>query len=150
MRVEVIYLSDVYRDNPLGYAKPGDAGIDLRATEDLIIMPGQCILHSTGVRISIQDQNLFCMLLPRSSTGGKGLVLGNTAGVIDSGYQGELLTLLFNRLPPGDDNWIKVTKGERICQAIFIPFVSALLSPVETFSRQTERGTGGYGSTGKI
>lgn len=155
MNVEVIYTSDIYKQNKLAYAMPGDAGIDLRATEDFVLLPGECRPIDLGVRISIKGQQAVAIMVPRSGLGKKGLVLGNLVGIIDSGYQGQLVALAWNRLDnPGfsvdeiRDNSVKIVKGERLCQLIFLPFITAKFTEVETFSLTTERGEGGFGSTG--
>ena len=145
VNVEIIFTSDVYDEVP-SQAKKGDAGIDLRSTEDFILAPGETYKVSLGAKIHIKDQDAFCALLPRSGLGSKGLVLGNTVGVIDSGYQGELVMTAFNR----SQEEIAVSKGERICQAVFLPFLSPRLYLVEQFSETSERGEAGFGSSGAV
>lgn len=145
--IKMVILSDVYSDNPLGYAKQGDAGVDLRSTIDINIGPGECVPVGLGVRFSIEDPGLFMLLLPRSGMGKEGLILGNTAGVIDSGYQGEVIALAWNRNEKETGKVIRIVKGQRICQAVFIPFVTGQLEVVEKFT-ESARGSAGFGSTG--
>lgn len=145
--IKMIILSDVYSDNPLAYAKEGDAGVDLRSTVDVNIGPGECVPIGLGVRFSIETPNLFMLLLPRSGMGKEGLILGNTAGVIDGGYQGEVIALAYNRNDKESGKVIRVIKGQRICQAVFLPFVTGVFETVETFT-ESARGSAGFGSTG--
>lgn len=147
MRIKFISVSDVYNDNPLSYAKEGDAGVDLRSTVDVNIGPGECVPIPLGVRFHIEHQNLFMFLLPRSGMGREGLILGNTAGVIDGGYQGELIALAWNRNDKESGKVIRIVKGQRICQAVFLPFVTGIFEEVEAFT-ESSRGSTGFGSTG--
>lgn len=145
--IKVIILSDVYTDSPLAYAKEGDAGVDLRSTVDVNIGPGECVPIPLGVRFHIEHQNLFMLLLPRSGMGKEGLILGNTAGVIDGGYQGEVIALAWNRNERETGKVVRVVKGQRICQAVFLPFISGIFWNVESFT-ESARGSAGFGSTG--
>lgn len=135
-------------DFPLpAHATEGSAGIDLRAMlkQDVELKPGETILIPTGLAIYIEDPKLAALVLPRSGLGHKhGIVLGNLVGLIDSDYQGELMVSCWNR---GNDSFtIKV--GERIAQLMLVPVVQTHLSIVNDFIA-TERGTGGFGHTGK-
>ena len=128
------------------YATEGSAGIDLRACVDepLEIMPGQTILIPTGMSVYIEDPSLAAMLLPRSGLGHKhGVVLGNLVGLIDSDYQGPLMVSCWNR---GSEPFT-INVGERIAQMILVPVVQADFEIVEAFT-DSERGEGGFGSTG--
>jgi dUTP pyrophosphatase len=129
------------------YATSGSAGLDLRACldQELTLLPGQTELIPTGLAIHIDDPSLAAVLLPRSGLGHKhGIVLGNLVGLIDSDYQGQLFVSCWNR---GQDPFtIKV--GERIAQMVFVPVVQVAFEKVDEFS-QTERGTGGFGHTGR-
>ncbi len=121
--------------------------MDLRACLDVpkTIQPGETVLIPSGIAISIHDPGLVALLVPRSGLGIKhGIVLANTVGVIDSDYQGEIGIGIFNRgaLP------YTIEPGERICQMMFVPVLQADLSVVPEFSLETERGPGGFGSTG--
>lgn len=128
------------------YATPGSAGLDLRACLDapLVLEPGQSALIPTGLSIHIGDPGLAAMLLPRSGLGHKhGIVLGNLVGLIDSDYQGPLMVSCWNR---GQQTYT-VQPLERIAQMVIVPVVQASFRRVESFDA-SERGTGGFGSTG--
>jgi dUTP pyrophosphatase len=129
------------------YATPGSAGLDLRACLDapLVLEPGQTQLIPTGLSIHIADPGLAAMLLPRSGLGHKhGIVLGNLVGLIDSDYQGPLMVSCWNR----GNTAFTVQPMERIAQMVIVPVVHAVFRRVEQFE-QTQRGVGGFGSTGK-
>ena len=129
------------------YATAGSAGLDLRACLDgpLVLEPGQTQLIPTGLSIHIADPGLAAMLLPRSGLGHKhGIVLGNLVGLIDSDYQGPLMVSCWNRSAVA----FTVQPMERIAQMVIVPVVHAMFRRVEQFE-QTQRGSGGFGSTGK-
>ena len=129
------------------YATPGSAGLDLRACLDapLVLEPGQTQLIPTGLAIHIADPGLAAMLLPRSGLGHKhGIVLGNLVGLIDSDYQGPLMVSCWNRGATA----FTVQPMERIAQMVIVPVVQATFRRVEAFAG-SERGAGGFGSTGK-
>ena len=129
------------------YATPGSAGLDLRALLDapLELKPGETFLIPTGIAIHIGDANLCATILPRSGLGHKhGIVLGNLVGLIDSDYQGPLMVSMWNR---GSDSFT-IEPGDRIAQLVFMPVVQAEFNIVDSFE-QTERGEGGFGSSGK-
>lgn len=129
------------------YATDGSAGLDLRALLDapFILEPGQTTLLKTGLAIYIGDPNLAAVILPRSGLGHKnGIVLGNLVGLIDSDYQGELMVSCWNRGQAA----FTINPGERIAQLVFVPVVQADFEIVKDF-HATERGAGGFGSTGK-
>lgn len=129
------------------YGTEGSAGMDIRACnkESLVILPGETHLIPTGLAIYIEDVNLAATILPRSGLGHKhGIVLGNLVGLIDSDYQGELMVSCWNR---GTDAFT-IQPGDRIAQLMLVPVVQAELNIVESFA-STERGTGGFGSTGQ-
>ena len=128
------------------YGTDGSAGLDLRAClEDTItIEPGETKLIPTGMSIFIEDTGLAAMILPRSGLGHKhGIVLGNLVGLIDSDYQGELMVSCWNR---GHKSFT-MEVGERIAQMVIVPVVQAEFDLVEEFEA-TDRGEGGFGSTG--
>ena len=130
------------------YATDGAAGLDLRAclSEPAVLAARQVLTVGSGIAISIRNPAYMAMLAPRSGLGVKhGVVLANTVGIIDSDYQDEIRVALFNR--SGTD--YTIAPGERICQMIIVPVVQATLKVVEEFSQVTERGLGGFGSTGK-
>ena len=129
------------------YGTDGSAGMDLRAVldEPLTIEPGQTHLIKTGIAIYIEDNGLAATLLPRSGLGHKhGIVLGNLVGLIDSDYQGELMVSCWNR---GHDRFT-INSGDRIAQLVLVPVVQASFDIVEEFAA-TDRGAGGFGSTGQ-
>jgi dUTP pyrophosphatase len=129
------------------YATPGSAGLDLRACLDapLVLEPGQAALVSTGLAIHIGDPALAAMILPRSGLGHKhGIVLGNLVGLIDSDYQGPLMVSCWNRGGAA----FTIQPMERIAQLVIVPVVQARFERVEEFG-VSQRGEGGFGSTGK-
>jgi dUTP pyrophosphatase len=128
------------------YGTEGSAGLDLRACleDTLVLNPGETKLIPTGMSIYIEDTGLAAMILPRSGLGHKhGIVLGNLVGLIDSDYQGELMVSCWNR----GDKPFTMEIGERIAQLIIVPVVQAEYKFVEEFEA-TDRGEGGFGSTG--
>jgi len=129
------------------YATPGSAGLDLRAclSEAITLAPGQTTLIPTGLAIHIADPGLAAIILPRSGLGHKhGIVLGNLVGLIDSDYQGQLMVSCWNR---GQTEFV-IQTFERIAQLVIVPVVQAQFRRVDSFDA-SERGAGGFGSTGK-
>jgi dUTP pyrophosphatase len=129
------------------YATPGSAGLDLRACLDapLELKPGQTQLIPTGIAIHLADPGLAAVLLPRSGLGHKhGIVLGNLVGLIDSDYQGQIMVSLWNR--SGEPYTLQPM--DRIAQLVIVPVLQVALNVVEAFGA-SERGAGGFGSTGK-
>ncbi|MCB5185382.1 dUTP diphosphatase [Methylobacillus gramineus] len=129
------------------YATAGSAGLDLRAciehTQSL--HPGETIMIPTGMAIHLADPNYAALILPRSGLGHKhGIVLGNLVGLIDSDYQGQLLVSCWNR---SKESFI-LNPMERIAQLVIVPVVQASFNIVDDFVT-SERGEGGFGSTGK-
>ena len=144
MKVELKILNEnCYPD----YATPGSAGIDLKAASiirAIEIYPGDQELIRTGIAIHIKDPGYAGMIIPRSGLGKRGVVLGNLVGLIDSDYQGEIKVLLWNR---GNDI-VQIDHMDRIAQLVIVPVVQAQFEIVQEFE-QSQRGTGGFGSTGK-
>lgn len=129
------------------YATPGSAGLDLRAciNEPTTIAAGQTILIPTGLAIHIADPGFAAMILPRSGMGHKnGIVLGNLVGLIDSDYQGQLMVSTWNR----SSNNFTLQPMERLAQLVIVPVLQVGFELVDEFE-DSERGTGGFGSTGK-
>ncbi len=129
------------------YATPGSAGIDLKAASiirAIEIYPGDQELIRTGIAIHIKDPGYAGMIIPRSGLGKRGVVLGNLVGLIDSDYQGEIKVLLWNR---GNDI-VEIDHMDRIAQLVIVPIVQAKFEIVQEFE-QSQRGAGGFGSTGK-
>jgi len=129
------------------YATQGSAGLDLRACldEKITLAPGETILVPTGLSVYIRNPEWAAMLLPRSGLGHKhGIVLGNLVGLIDSDYQGQLMVSCWNR--GKDDFTIEI--GERIAQMVIVPVVQVGFDIVSEFN-ESDRGEGGFGSTGR-
>jgi len=130
------------------YATPGSAGLDLRACLDapVTLHPNAWQLIPTGLAVHLADPGYAAMLLPRSGLGHKhGIVLGNLVGLIDSDYQGQLMVSAWNR----SDVPFTIEPMERIAQMVIVPVVQAQFRVVDEFAASTERGAGGYGSTGR-
>lgn len=128
------------------YATPGSAGLDLRAALDapLTLAPGQAELIPTGIAIHIGDPGYCAVILPRSGLGHKqGVVLGNLVGLIDADYQGPLMISCWNR----SGREFTIAPGDRIAQMVFLPVAHANFRLVDEFV-PSERGTGGFGSSG--
>lgn len=129
------------------YASPGSAGLDLRACVEhvMTLQPGETELIPTGMAIHIGDPGYAALILPRSGLGHKhGIVLGNLVGLIDSDYQGQLFISCWNRgrIP------FMLSPMERIAQLVIVPVIQAQFNVVDDFVA-SERGEGGFGSTGK-
>jgi len=128
------------------YATEGSAGLDLAADIEapLKIEPGTTDLIPTGLAIHLGDPHTAALILPRSGLGHKhGLVLGNLVGLIDSDYQGELMVSCWNR----SQTVFIVEPGMRIAQLVIVPVIQAEFEEVDAFE-QSDRGSGGFGSTG--
>lgn len=148
MNVDVKILDPRMADQLPTYATPGSAGLDLRACLDapLTLAPNAWQLISTGLSVYLQDPGFAAMLLPRSGLGHKhGIVLGNLVGLIDSDYQGPLMVSCWNR----SQEAFTIQPMERIAQMVIVPVVQAGFNVVTEFGASSERGQGGYGSTGK-
>lgn len=158
------------------YATDGSVAMDLCACIDspLTLKEGECKLISSGIAIDIKDPNIMAIIVPRSGMGHKGLVVGNNVGIIDTDYRGTLYISAVNRnqvqheavenLPTAEEEYlnqwqtislkqvdcsITIQPGERIAQLIFVPIIKVKYNVVEKLEI-TSRGTGGFGSTGKI
>ena len=148
MDLDVKILDARMRDQLPQYATPGSAGLDLRACLDapLTLAPNAWQLVPTGLAIHLADPGYAALILPRSGLGHKhGIVLGNLVGLIDSDYQGPLMVSCWNRSQAA----FTVQPFERIAQLVIVPVVQAQFNVVNEFTSATERGEGGYGSTGK-
>ena len=147
MKLDVRILDERLREQMPAYATPGSAGLDLRACleEPLTLAPNAWQLVPTGMAIHLGDPGYAALILPRSGLGHKhGIVLGNLVGLIDSDYQGQLMVSAWNR----SDTAFTIEPMERIAQLVIVPVVQAEFRIVEAFP-PTERGVGGYGSTGR-
>jgi dUTP pyrophosphatase len=124
----------------------GSAGMDLRAAleQPLTLAPGDSALVPSGMAIHIDDPGWCALIVPRSGLGHKhGLVMGNLVGVIDADYQGPLMISCWNR---GNQPYT-IEVGDRIAQLLLVPVAQARLNVVTEFVA-SERGAGGFGSTG--
>lgn len=149
VRIELKILdARLGRDFPLpDYATVASAGLDLRAMNEspLQLAAGASILIPSGMAIHIGDPSLCAIVLPRSGLGHKhGIVLGNGVGLIDADYQGPLMISCLNR----STEPFTITPGERIAQLVFMPVARARFTIVEEFA-PSERGSGGFGSSGR-
>ncbi|MDP3521132.1 MAG: dUTP diphosphatase [Hydrogenophaga sp.] len=148
MLIDVRVMDGRMADALPGYATPGSAGLDLRACLDghLLLAPNAWQLVPTGLAIHLKDPGYAALILPRSGLGHKhGIVLGNLVGLIDSDYQGQLMVSAWNRSAVA----YTLQPMERLAQLVIVPVVQAQFRVVDDFDHATERGAGGYGSTGK-
>lgn len=133
------------------YQTPGSAGVDLFACIDapLSLAPqAPAVLVGAGIALFFDDACMAGLILPRSGQGHRrGLVLGNSTGLVDSDYTGEVLISAWNRNPAGTPPLV-IEPGERIAQMVFVPVLRPHFTVVDRFSRQTRRSAGGFGSTG--
>ncbi|CAL4324645.1 Deoxyuridine 5'-triphosphate nucleotidohydrolase [Buchnera aphidicola (Chaitophorus sp. 3695)] len=130
------------------YATLGSAGIDLRASiiSEINIKPNHSYLFPTGISIYIKDMSIGAIILPRSGLGHKyGIILGNSVGLIDSDYQGEIMISLWNR---SCNNYL-IHPYDRIAQIVFIKIEQVKFNVVQSFSDQSVRGKSGFGHTGQ-
>lgn len=147
INVDLKILDERLRQHMPSYATKGSAGLDLRACVDhpQTIQPGETQLIPTGMAIHIDNTYYAALILPRSGLGHKhGIVLGNLVGLIDSDYQGQLFVSCWNR----SNEPFVLNPMERIAQLVIVPVVQADFHLVDEFT-ETERGEGGFGSTGK-
>ena len=149
MKLSIDYkiLNPLIKDHIPTYASEGSAGLDLRAciNDPIVINPGNTELIPTGISIFIQDPGYAGIILPRSGLGHKhGIVLGNLVGLIDSDYQGELFISTWNR---GTTSFT-INSLDRIAQLVIVPVSQATFNLVSDYSK-SDRGDGGFGSTGK-
>lgn len=145
--VDLRLLDARMRDYLPAYASAGSAGLDLRAclNEPLTLNPGDTHLIRTGLAVHIKDPAYAALILPRSGLGHKhGIVLGNLVGLIDSDYQGELMVSTWNR---GQDTFV-LQPFERLAQLVVVPIQQVQFNLVDEFAA-SQRGEGGFGSTGR-
>ena len=142
------------------HARPGDAGLDLTTREAVTLRPGETKMVGTGVSVAIPE-GYFGLVVPRSGLGSRGVNLSNCCGIIDSGYRGEIKAPLHNNHPVVDwehpydawedvclrGKWMKVERGERVCQLLIIPVETVECVEVDELD-ETDRGLDGFGSTG--
>jgi dUTP pyrophosphatase len=147
MKLDLKILDARMREQIPAYATIGSAGLDLRACldEPLTLQPGETALVPTGLAIHVGDPGYAALILPRSGLGHKhGIVLGNLVGLIDSDYQGQLMISTWNR----GQTTFTLNPMERLAQLVIVPVVQAEFNIVEDFEL-SDRGAGGFGSTGK-
>ena len=147
---DVKILDPRMKDMLPAYATQGSAGLDLRAciVEPITIEPGATVLIPTGIAIHVANPGYCAMILPRSGMGHKnGIVLGNLVGLIDSDYQGQLMVSTWNR----GQQAFTLNPMERLAQLIIVPVLQVGFNVVDEFDsdKESERGAGGFGSTGK-
>lgn len=146
-QIDVKLLDPRLKGHPPAYATAGAAGLDLRACVDapVLLHPGETTLVPSGMAIHLDDPGLAAIVLPRSGLGHKhGIVLGNLVGLIDSDYQGQIFVSVWNR---GREAFT-IQPMERIAQLVVVPVVQVGFNLVDDFVA-SERGSGGFGSTGK-
>jgi len=145
-RIDVKILDPRLKDASPHYATPGAAGLDLRACIDapLRVHPGETHLVPAGIAIHLADPGLAALILPRSGLGHKhGIVLGNLVGLIDSDYQGQIYISTWNR---GRETFT-LHPLDRLAQLVVVPVLQVAFNVVDEFS-ESQRGVGGFGSTG--
>ena len=146
-KIDVRIFDERLRGQLPQYATPGSAGLDLRACIDapLTVLPGQTELVPSGIAISLGDPGLAAVVLPRSGLGHRhGIVLGNLVGLIDSDYQGQIFISTWNR----GNTPFTINPMERLAQLVVVPVVQVSFNVVSEFG-ESNRGAGGFGSTGK-
>ena len=147
MKIDIRIIDPRLINNLPEYATSGSAGLDLRACllEAMTLQPNAWQLVPTGIAIYLADAGFAALILPRSGLGHKhGIVLGNLVGLIDSDYQGQLMVSAWNRSPTA----FTIEPMERIAQLVIVPVMQAQFNVVTEFPT-SQRGEGGYGSTGK-
>ena len=146
LSIELKVLNPLIKNKLPQYQTVGSAGMDLIACIEsaITLTPNQTQLINTGLAINIRNPNLCAMIYPRSGLGVKGIVLANNVGVIDSDYQGEIKVALLNR----SQHDFAINPFSRIAQMVFQPVVQVQWDVVDEFHAVTERGAGGFGSTG--
>ena len=147
LSIDYKILNPLIKEHTPTYASEGSAGLDLRAciNDSVVINPGKTELIPTGISIFIKDPGYAGLILPRSGLGHKhGIVLGNLVGLIDSDYQGELFISTWNR---GTSSFT-INSLDRIAQLVIVPVSQASFNLVSDYAK-SDRGDGGFGSTGK-
>lgn len=147
LTIDLKILDQRLKEQLPAYATPGSAGLDLRACIDapIIIEPGTTHLIPAGIAIHLNDPGYAALILPRSGMGHKhGIVLGNLVGLIDSDYQGQLMVSTWNR----GNTAFTLNPMERLAQLVIVPVMQVGFNIVDEFDA-SQRGAGGFGSTGK-
>lgn len=144
-----VKIKGIHREKPLplpNYATPGSAGVDLHASleKELLILPGQIVRVPTGIAIELPTPDIGAFIFARSGLASKyGIALANGVGVIDSDYRGEIQVAVINH---GTETF-HVKDGDRVAQMVFLPVYIAEFQAVDQLD-ETNRGSGGFGSTG--
>jgi len=130
------------------YSTTGSAGLDLPADidEPRHLIPGEVRTIPTGIHIDLSGTGLVGLVFARSGLGSSGLVLANGTGVIDPDYQGQIILKMWNRTQA---RMFTIESGQRVAQLVLVPFVRPEWVQVEEFTSKSERGSGGFGSTGE-
>lgn len=129
------------------FGSPGSAAFDVKAILDsvLTLQPGEQALIRTGLKLWLKNKGYALLIIPRSGLGAKGLVMAHGTGLLDSDYQGEMFVPVLNRKPYP----MMIEPSDRIAQAFIVPIIQPVFVEVACFSDATERGEGGFGSTGQ-
>lgn len=136
----------LHHPDQLSKGYPGSAAHDLYLPADCdlkVLGANQTVKIDLGFRIHIDDESIAAVILPRSGTGTKGLVVGNLVGLIDQDYQGPIGLSLWNRT----DEPIRIDASKAVAQLVFVPVEQVTLLEVDSFDSVTERGEGGFGSS---
>jgi dUTP pyrophosphatase len=134
------------QDLPLpSYARAGDAGLDLLATEDVTLNPGERAAVPTGIAVAIPEGHAGFVHARSGKALKEGLAVANAPGLIDSGYRGEIKVIVVNLDP---SSTIDIKRGEKVAQLVIQPVTTAELDEVDELPG-SERGDGGFGSTGR-
>ena len=147
IKIDIKILDPRLNHQPPAYATPGSAGLDLRACieQPVTLNPGDTLLIPTGIAVHLADSGMAALILPRSGLGHKhGIVLGNLVGLIDSDYQGQIMVSCWNR----GQTTFELNPLERIAQLVVVPVMQVEFNRVDAFA-ESDRGEGGFGSTGK-
>jgi dUTP pyrophosphatase len=141
-----LQITRLDKDLPLpAYARDGDAGLDLLASEDLTLKPGHRIAVPTGIAVAIPEGYAGFVHARSGRALREGLALVNAPGLIDAGYRGEIKVIVVN-LDPAED--IKIARGDKIAQLVIQPVAQTTLVEVDELP-ESQRGEGGFGSTGR-
>lgn len=148
IEIEMIVIDDRLHKYGLPSPKIGDAGVDLRAVcnENVVIKPGCTHVFGTGVKIHIANPNFFMAIYPRSGLGSKGGIIANSTGIIDSNYMGEIKIHLYNR---GKTDLV-IEPFSRIVQGVIQRVYTPFFKVVKEFTDYSDRGEGGFGSSGAL
>lgn len=126
------------------YAYPGDAGLDLRVMDDVLLMENENKLVGTGLAVAIPEGYVGLIVIRSGIAAKRGVTILNSPGIIDSHYRGELMLNLSNLTC---DGVAAIRKGERVAQLVIVPIPTVQLIPVDSLD-ETDRGVNGFGSTG--